>query len=286
MEDINIALVQMNALVGKITDNLARHEYFIRKAAQKGVELLCFPELSITGHWPDPRRWDVSESVPGGQSVRLLKELCVKYGIFVSAGIAEKGGVCVYNTQFIVGPDGFLGKQRKLHPSGDEYFFYRAGSSIEIIDIGKAKIGIAICFDNMFPEVQRVLAIKGSEIILMPHAARCGNKWPLSEKAKKETVGVHKFTVKKIFASRCYDNGQFGLYCNQVGRAGPKVNHAGGLTVLGPDGSIIADSDNLLKEKMLITTLSAKILDDRRKCKCFNLLVRRPDLYTELTKND
>ena len=138
----------------------------------------------------------------------------------------------------------------------------------------------------MFPEVQRCLAIRGAEIVLMPHAARCGNKWPLNSQMRKEVLLGHNLVVKKVFLSRCYDSAQFGLYCNQVGHAGPKVNHAGGLTVIGPYGDIIEDGGDSRKEKMLTTVLHSKHLEDRRKGKCFNLLVRRPQVYKELTNTE
>ena len=286
MQDIKIALVQMNALVGKVDLNLATHEKFVKKASRLEVELICFPELSVTGHWPNVGRWDVAEKVPDGKSVKFLTKLCEKYNLYISAGLAEKKGPSVFNTQVIVSPAGLLGKQRKLHPSGDEYFFYRAGSEQQIIDIGKAKIGIAICFDNMFPEVQRCLALKGAEVVLMPHAARCGNRWPLNSQMRKEVLSGHNLVVKKVFLSRCYDNGQFGIYCNQIGHAGPKVNHAGGLTVIGPYGDIIEDGGLSGGEKMIITVLHSKLLEQRRKSKCFNLLVRRPQVYKELTNTE
>ena len=120
MQDIKIALVQMNALVGKVDRNLATHEKFVKKASRLGVEFICFPELSVTGHWPNVARWDVAEEVPEGKSIKFLVQLCEKYNLYISAGIAEKKGPSVFNTQVIVGPAGFLGKQRKLHPSRDE----------------------------------------------------------------------------------------------------------------------------------------------------------------------
>ena len=284
MNTVNISLVQMNALVGKIKDNLAVHKLFIRKAAKQNVQLICFPELSISGHWPHPDRWHCAETVPDGDSIRFLTKLAKQYKLHIAAGIAEKDKTSVYNTYCIIGPEGFIGGQRKLHPSRDEYFFYRGGTHLHIFDLGFAQIGVVICFDNMFPEVQRCLAIEGAEIIIMPHAVRCGKKWPLPTSIAAKLRQEQQFLVEHVLASRCYDNGQFGLYCNQTGHAGPQVNHAGGLAVIKPDGNTMVSKFAPMSNTMVCATLNATELNVRRKSSCFNLLVRKPHLYTELTK--
>ena len=282
MRDIKVALVQMNALVGKVDKNLQEHRKYVERAAKLGVELLCFPELSITGHWPDKKRYDVAEEVPGGASYHFIEELAREYGMFIGAGIAEIENGVVYNTYFVAGAKGIVGKQRKLHPSGDEYFYYKAGDRLNVFDIGKANVGIVICFDNMFCEVQRCLAVKGAEVIIMPHASRTCKKWPIEGEKKKEARSSQKKLVGQVYGARCYDNGQFGLYCNQVGHAGPNVTHAGGLFVIAPNGEIIADGGGSMKEKMIAVNLQAEMLNAKRKAACFNLMIRRPGLYSNL----
>ena len=86
--------------------------------------------------------------------------------------MSEKERDIVFNTQVLVGPQGYIGKQRKLHLSRDEVFYYKGGREIPVFDIGPCKVGIVICYDNQFPEVARVLALRGAEVILMPHAGR------------------------------------------------------------------------------------------------------------------
>jgi predicted amidohydrolase len=90
----------------------------------------------------------------------------------VCAGLAERDRDVVYDTQVLVGPDGYGGSQRKLHMSRDEGLYYGSGQDINVFDIGKCKVGIGICNDNEFPEVTRILALRGTEVLLMPHASR------------------------------------------------------------------------------------------------------------------
>lgn len=275
----------MNALLGQVQRNLSVHEAYIRAAAEQGADLVCFPELSVCGHWVHEDRVQAAEPLDGSPSVHYLGELCRQKNLYVSAGIIEKEGPAVYNTQVLIGPKGLIGSQRKLHASRDEYFYYRRGDTIEILDAGFAKIGIVICFDNMFPEVQRILGVKGAEIVLMPHAARCGPDWPLDANQKARVHEDQRRLVERVYTTRCRDNAQFGLYCNQAGPAGEGVNHAGGLAVLSPAGEVLAEAGyESFEDTMLVFELKSRILQDVRKSCCLPLLVRRPELYGDLSR--
>ena len=133
------------------------------------VELVLFPELVIHGHCT-PNTWALAEPVPDGPSVAALVKIAKRHRLVLCAGMSEKERDIVYNTQVLVGPDGYIGKQRKLHLSRDEGFFYKGGRDINVFDIGPCKVGIVICYDNQFPEISRVLALRGAEVMLMPHA--------------------------------------------------------------------------------------------------------------------
>ena len=96
-------------------------------------------------------------------------------------------GTSSYNTQVLVGPDGYIGRQRKLHLSRDEGMYYTRAERSRSSTSGKCKIGIAICYDNEFPELPRILALRGAEVLLMPHASR-DTQWedtPESEAAAR-----------------------------------------------------------------------------------------------------
>ena len=125
----------------------------------------------VHGHCT-PNTNELAETVPGGPSVDYLEITARKYGVWLAAGLSEMADGIVYNTQVLIGPDGYIGKQRKLHMSRDESLFYSGGSEINIFDIGKCTVGIVICYDNQFPEVARLVALRGADVILMPHAAR------------------------------------------------------------------------------------------------------------------
>lgn len=286
MQDLTIAAIQMNAPVGEVERNLRAHVRLARKAAVAGAELICLPELSITGHWCAGDVWSASEEVPDGPSTRRLVELAGELQAFVSFGIAERDRGIAYNTQVIVGPEGYLGKQRKLHMSADEYFHFRMGSDINLFDVGKCRLGIGICYDNLMPEVARIAAVKGAEVYLMPHAARCG-AWPRSKQAQGQAIATTKRIWTKCYASRAYDNGMFVVVCNQAGHAAddPVTNHAGGILIFDPNGDVIAESQTeRIAEEIVVQRLEAKLHEQRRRGACFPLQTRRPEIYGELCR--
>jgi predicted amidohydrolase len=168
---------------------LRRIEHFCEQAAAESAELVVFPELVVHGHCT-PNTWELAEAVPGGESVEVLCGIARRLKIVLCAGLSEKENDIVYNTQVLIGPAGYLGKQRKLHMSRDESFFYKGGREIRVFDLGKCRVGIVICYDNQFPEVARIAALRGADVILMPHAAREG-RWddtPQSQAAARRKV--------------------------------------------------------------------------------------------------
>jgi len=286
VQDITIAAIQMNARLGEVERNLDSIERWARQAAAAGAELVCFPELCISGHWCAGEVWSVAEPVPEGPSCRRLGKLARELGIYLSVGLAELQAGIAYNTQVIIGPTGVIGKQRKLHMSADEYFHFRTGTRIPVLDIGKCRLGIGICYDNIFPEVARIAAVKGAEVYLMPHAARIG-AWPQTTGEQQQVVATNKKLWAKVYAARAYDNGMYVVVCNQAGPAGeePPTNHGGGIMVFDPAGELIAESrTRVIEEEMVVCRLQAELFAQRRKASCFNLQTRRPEIYGELTK--
>ena len=282
MKNFKIALVQHASAVGKKRENLQATINWVKKAKKKGADLLCFPELNITGHAGHPAMVKDAEGVPEGASVKELAGLAKELNIYICAGIAEDDAGIYYNTQFIVGPEGFIGKQRKIHPSGDEYFYFRGGTDTPVFDLPFARIGIVICYDNEHPEVSRCLAVKGAEVMLAVHAARGG----CTPKALKEAKAIWTRT----HSCRAYDNGCYVALCNTAGRSarglkGVKADHAGGCLIFDPNGRLIAESKaRSVSDEMVLATLKAKPVADRRNKACFSLRTRRPDAFSALTE--
>ncbi len=289
MKDFTIALVQHASPLKKSRQNLEATLSWVRKAKKKGADLVVLPELGITGHGGHESMIQDAEAVPDGESCRALQALAKELSIYICAGIAELERDVHYNCQFIVGPEGFVGKQRKVHLSGDEYFYFRHGTDLPVFDLPFAKIGIVICFDNAIPEVARTQAVKGAEVSLAVHAARVG-KWPCTPAQLKLTMKYWLSQWRKLYPARATDNGCYICLNNTIGRSaqgikGVEANHIGGLMVYGPTGDLVAENNALrMKEEMLVVPLKAEPLHEKRMSQCFNLRVRRTEAFRALTE--
>lgn len=293
MRTTRVAAVSMNGYLGEPERVLRAIDGWCERAAAEHAELVLFPELVVHGHCT-PNTWELAEPVPAGPSVTRLAQIARRHRLVLCAGMSEKERDIVYNTQVLVGPDGFLGKQRKLHMSRDEVFYYKGGRELTVFDVGPCKVGIVICYDNQFPEIARVLALRGAELILMPHAGRfkLWDDTPESEGAARRFS--HSFLKK--YALRARENACFAVLTDQVGRAGyvdlwprqseNQPHHAGAALIWGPDGELLASTqEERIKEEMIVATLDAKLIAQERALPNYMLRTRRPELFGELVRD-
>jgi predicted amidohydrolase len=283
----------MNGFLGQPDRVLEGITAWCERAAAEKADLVLFPELVVHGHCT-PNTWELAEPVPDGPSVRRLIQLARHFRLVLCVGLSEKERDIVYNTQVLVGPDGYLGKQRKLHLSRDEVFYYKGGRDLTVFDIGPCRVGIVICYDNQFPEVARVLALRGADVICMPHAGRfkLWDDTPESQAAARRYS--HHFLKK--YALRARENACFAVLTDQAGRAGyvdcwprdseNQPHHAGAALVWGPDGELIASTqEERIQEEMIVATLDAGLLARERSLANYMLRTRRPELFGELVRD-
>ena len=101
-----------------------------------------------------------------------------------------------------------IGKQRKIHMPGKEYLYWRGGFDVAVFDVGKARVGITICYDALFAELARTLYFKGAEILIMPFAYN--TKVPRSRFPEEHITAL-------CYRTHCYENGFYGIACNNAG---------------------------------------------------------------------
>ena len=293
MQDIRVASVSMNSPLGQLDPVFAEMDRYCRECVDDGAELILFPELVLHGHCT-PNTWEIAEQVPDGPSTQRLIEMAKKYNAVLSVGLSEKENDLVYNTQVLVGPDGYIGKQRKLHLSRDEILFYKGGRELPVYDIGKCKVGMIICYDNQFPELARILALRGADILLMPHAARVKMWDDTPESMAAARQHTHDFFIS-CYGMRARENACFALFANQAGRAGyvdmyprdspNQPHHCGGCLAFAPDGELLASSQrDIIQDETVVLDFQAKRLVDERSLANYTLKTRRPELYAELVK--
>lgn len=169
---VKVAALQMEPHVGEKDENLKKSIELIEKAASQGVKLMVLPELCNTGYVFNSKdeAAAAAEKVPGGPSYSLWEEEARKRGVYICAGVTEKDGDSLYDTAVLIGPRGYIGKYRKVHLWDEEKLFFEPGNSLPIYNLPFGRVGMMICYDGWMPEVARILAIKGVDIICDPSA--------------------------------------------------------------------------------------------------------------------
>jgi predicted amidohydrolase len=278
-----------------VEHNLDTHLRLIAETAEAGCDLVVFPEMSVTGHNGSPDVTRFAEPSDGRIS-RAIQKRATECGIVVSYGFCELYRGTHYNTSALVGPDGLIGLQRKVHASFDEFFRFRQAYEWGVYGLGFCTVGTAICHDSDFFESWRILALKGAEVILLPHANRTmpagggvltfdGRGRELGEtdlrRAQEELLGerprpprLHDFLAR--------DNAVFAVFSGIVGFDGHST-HVGGAYVLAPDGSLLARSELGTRDQWISVELDPVLLEQARENPWFALKKRRPETYAELT---
>lgn len=155
----------------------------IEDAAAQGSQLVCLQELTLHryfGDVKDPALFELAEPLDDGPTSRLCKRWAKEAGVFVVGSLFERAQVGNktrhFNTAIVCAPDGTLfGFTRKQHiPRGTGYnegFYFEPGDSdYPVHDLGFIKLAVPTCYDQWFPELARIYALKGAELLVYPTA--------------------------------------------------------------------------------------------------------------------
>lgn len=270
MIDQRAAAVAMQSRFGDIEGNLARMEVFVREAARKGASVICFPELSISGYALKDEIHRIAEPVPG-PSTHKVQQMARENGILILAGLFERVEKGTAITHIVVAPDGCMGKYRKLHLSLGERALLCAGSETPVFRYAGTCFGIELCYDAHFPELSTILALKGAEIIYMPHAS-----------PPPESPDEKRNRWLRYLGARAYDNSAFVVACNQAGDGAAGIRFGGVALALDPRGDVLAEASGD-EESMIMADLKSESLARTRNARMgFFLMHRRPELYSRL----
>ncbi len=295
MKHVTVAATQVDTRHLDVEHNLEVHLRLIAETAAAGCELVVFPELSVTGLNGSEEVTRFAEAYDG-RIFETIHAQARASGIVVSYGFCERYRGTHYNTSALVGPDGLIGLQRKVHASYDEFFRFRQAYEWAVFDLGSCTVGTAICHDSDFFESWRILALKGAEVILLPHANRTmpagggeltfdGREQQLSADAilaaQEELLAVRPFPPR-LHDLLARDNGVYAVFSDQVGFDGHST-HVGGAYVLAPDGSMLARSERSIESSWIAVELDPAPLERARENPWYPLKKRRPEAYDELT---
>ena len=166
---MKIGFIQSQPFLGNLKQTMRHLEPLL--AATNEANLVVLPELANSGYNFKSKKmaWETSETIGDSQFIDFLKTIAKKNNQFIVSGFNERLENQLFNTAILVGPDGYIGKYQKLHLYKNEKEYFQVGNTgLPIFDIGFCKIGLLICYDFWFPEVWRILSLKGTDIICHP----------------------------------------------------------------------------------------------------------------------
>jgi predicted amidohydrolase len=238
MRAFTAAAVQIAPIPGPLTAdsisaNCAKGAEWLRRCAETaGADLIVLPESASTGFtpgMPPEELWDLIDEVPGRQT-EPLQDAARAAGVHAVWGTYERGparGV-VHNSAVLIGPSGdVLGVYRKTHPFCTELRsrggWVTPGDEVCVVDTDLGRIGMIICFDGDYPELSRVTALHGAEVIARPSALlRSADIWELTNRA------------------RAYDNHVYVVGANATGADPEGVLYFGNSMIVTPIAEVVA----------------------------------------------
>ncbi len=227
-EKVRIAGVQMDPRISEKRLNLDSCLEKVREAAKAGARLIVLPECCLTGYCFSSLKeaLPLAETIPG-PGTQEVADTCRKLHVHVVLGLIERAGDRLYNAAVLIGPQGVVGKYRKIHLPylGIDRFLDKGDLPFAVYDTPVGRIGLNICYDASFPESARVMALAGAEIIVLI------TNWPAGREK------VPSFVV----STRAFENKVFYIAVDRVGEE-RGVSFIGRSKILGVQGTTLAEA--------------------------------------------
>ena len=277
-EAIRIALVQL-AWSGSIVSMQAQYRELIGQAATRGASLVCLPEISLNPYFPGTRSlkgFDWAEPLPGGVSETFFSAQASQHKVTLVGSLYEQasdGGL--FDTVTVHNPSGeLIGATRKVHiPSGPGYHetdFFAGSDTYPVVNLGPLLAATPTCYDQWFPELARIYALNGAELILYPTAIG-------DDLTDREIDYANAWET--MMRSHAIANGVFVAAINRLGYENG-VKFFGGSFICDPMGTILARGGTDTTE-VVLADLEPQMLSRWRGL--FPLLhQRRPETYQRI----
>ena len=266
---MRVAVVQLNSTADK-DRNLEAAERLVRAAAADGAELVALPE-----------KWNLLAAGPGllagaealdGPTLTAARTWTRELGIHLLAGSVSEQGPDgkAFNTSVLIGPDGDdLAAYRKIHMFDVDVdgIAYREsdheepGGEIVVAPLPQASLGLSVCYDLRFPELYRILAVRGARIVAVPSAF---------------TLATGRDHWEVLLRARAIEDQVFVLAPNQVGEAPPHFRSYGRSTIVDPWGVVLATAPD---EECFVAADLDLAAQERVRESLPSLANRRPQAY-------
>ncbi|RLD54782.1 MAG: carbon-nitrogen hydrolase [Bacteroidetes bacterium] len=161
--------IQFRPILGDLQSNMENLSKLIEQAAE--ADLIVIPELANSGYNFENREqaFQLAEKTGNSEFINFLTKKAREYNLHIVSGFNEKKGDKLFNTSVLINSNGLIGKYRKIHLFMSEFDIFEKGNlGLPVFDLGFCKMGMLVCFDWIFPELWRILALKGADLICHP----------------------------------------------------------------------------------------------------------------------
>lgn len=273
---LRVACIQTHPVISETERNVARTIDFIGEAASAGAQLVVLPELCNTGYVFETRdeAFALAEPIGTGPTTRRWAEAAAKHRLTLVAGITERDGDVLYNSAVVIGPSGVIGTYRKNHLWGAENLFFERGNlGVPVFRIGAGRIACAICYDIWFPEIFRLAALQGADLLCVP------TNWvPMPSQPPNMMVMANILAMGGAHA-----NSMFVACADRVGneRGQPFLGNS---IIASHAGWPLAGPASAHGEEIIVADMNLADARRKRTLNDFNQLLRdrRTDVYDEM----
>jgi predicted amidohydrolase len=262
---MRIGFLQFSPKLGDVQGTIRAIERLLDRC--DGTDILVLPELCNSGYnfTSYEQAWDTSESIERSPFIEYLESKCRLLNMHIVSGLNERDSEVLYNSAVLIGPNGYIGTYRKLHLFMNEKDFFQPGNiGLPVFDIGTCTVGMLVCFDWIFPEVWRIMALKGADLICHP------SNLVLPGFAQR-AIPIHAL-INRVYV----------VTANRIGTEGD-LTFTGSSTIADPKGEVLAHASQA-QEELIISEFDIALARDKMITQRNHLFDdRRPDQYTLLT---
>lgn len=258
---LKVAIAQADCVLGNKEINIAKAFSLIEAASRKNADIILFPELFLTGYNLQERVAILAEPY-GGKTILKIGRKAKKNRIRVIMGFPELNPLTgkIFNSVCMIDK---IGKPslcyRKTHLFGDEKKYFAAGNDFVVSEMMTFCFGMMICYDLYFPEVARILRLKGAQVLFVSSA-----DWKPAESKMKAFV-----------KSRAIENCAYTIVSNRVG-VEEDFHFFGGSCIIDPEGTVVCQAGRT--EELIFGEINVELIG-RVRSQMHLIPDRRPDTY-------
>lgn len=283
MRKVNVSAIQM-AMSESKEKNIEVATELVNQAAKSGANIILLPELFMGKYFCQVENYDhfsLAKPFEHNSDLHYFQNLAKNLQVVLPISYFERANNVFYNSIAIIDADGsILGQYRKMHiPTGESYqekFYFTPGDTpLQVFKTQYANLGVAICWDQWFPEVARILALEGAELLLYPTAIGSEPTLPVDSQPhwQHTMMGHAAANLTPLIAANRIGKESYGSH---------SMTFYGTSFIANYDGAILQQMDRL-KTGFIQQSFDLDALDKMR----YSWGVfrdRRPNMYQRLLK--